>query len=389
MLPLSSTLQSTIAIPDLAEQPDAPVEWWFVQGAANDRKGRSLHFMAAFFQVHLPGNGQNAAHMLLIHIIMDDGTGSHVVSRITPGIANAHEIIAREVARANFANPLSMVFLRRHILDTRRFAEGGGIEIAAEPATVGRNPFSVEWGDFRLVQGKDSIRVSLPLGEPNDAAELTLIPKRRWLQEGGAQLDPSISPPYSYLCCPRLELTGTRLGEPLLGQAWMDRQWGHLDGWLFSRKPDGIRLLGWDWVGISLETGHDIMAMRQHLPDSSPHGRGFAIVFSDESPPRIQHGFTAEPLRHWTSSRTGTVYPVSQRHILQELGIELEISPLMDDQEIPVFGAPAIWQGAVTASGRMGNREVSGHGRLELFGYGYAETISRYVLRRIRKGLAV
>jgi predicted secreted hydrolase len=93
-------------------------------------------------------------------------------------------------------------------------------------------------------------------------------------------------------------------------------------------------------------------------------------------------------LRHWTSPRTGTTYPIAHRLSIEAMDLQLDIAPVAEDQEIPVFGLPSIWEGAVTASGRMLGSSVRGAGRLELFGYGYADTIPRYMAQQLRRALA-
>jgi predicted secreted hydrolase len=386
-LDVSTRLQSSAKLPDLSERPDAPVEWWFVQGAI-DLEGDNLHFMAAFFQIHFAGNGSAPAQMLLVHVLDGRGSRSRTISRITPGIANAHKSIALEIIRSNFPYPFSRIAFRRHMLDTLRFAETGGIEIAAEPALVTTEPFSIRWRDFGLAQDGDDLHLSMQLGNTGDITELKMIPKCLWLVEDGAHLDPSLSPPYSYVCCPRLELRGMSNGEALSGQAWVDRQWGQFDRWFFTRKPGAMQLLGWDWIGLSLDNGHDILITQQHTPDLGRYGDGYAICFSDGIATRIDEGFSSEPLRHWTSRRSGAVYPVEKRLVFPRIELELDIAPLVDDQEIPVFGVPAIWQGAIAASGRMKDTVVRGSGRHELFGYGYAETLSRYISRQFRRNFS-
>ena len=74
-----------------------------------------------------------------------------------------------------------------------------------------------------------------------------------------------------------------------------------------------------------------------------------------------------EPLRHWTSPRTGVRYPVEWRLHLAD-GRTLQLRPLLDDQELDSRSSTGAiyWEGAVRAL--ADGREV-GRGYLELTGY--------------------
>jgi predicted secreted hydrolase len=173
-----TTLQNSIELPDLSERRDAPIEWWFIQGSARKESGEALHFMAAFFQVHLPGNGHAPAQMLLVHVLNGDGAPGHTASRITPAMITAHEAIARELSRTNFAFPLSHVAFRRHMADTLRFAETNGIRTFETPASLGNAPFSIEWDEFLFTEDAGALSLRLPLNGSGETAELRLEPQR-------------------------------------------------------------------------------------------------------------------------------------------------------------------------------------------------------------------
>jgi predicted secreted hydrolase len=168
----------------------------------------------------------------------------------------------------------------------------------------------------------------------------------------------------------------------------MDRQWGPLDGWLLNRSNAGLRPLGWDWFGLSFDSGEDLLVTRHFRPGEPGWREGFALLFDGTGAARVGDGLEACTVKTWQSPRTSIVYPVQQRLRLPALDGEIEVVPLVEDQEVPVFGLPALWQGAVRAEGRIGLRRVSGTGRLELFGYGYAPSIRAYLLRAVRRMVA-
>jgi predicted secreted hydrolase len=75
--------------------------------------------------------------------------------------------------------------------------------------------------------------------------------------------------------------------------------------------------------------------------------------------------------REWTSPNTGATYPAGWRVSVARLGIELEISPLIDDQELDTKGTTVIvyWEGACQVRGTRDGREVAGRAYVELVGY--------------------
>lgn len=381
-------------LPDLTQRPEAPMEWWFVQGILDGPVCPQLYFMAAFFQVRLGNSGAPAAQMLLVHILDGDGTPRHIVSRITPDIVDAHRSIAARVIETRFPRRFSNFLLHKHMGNVHQNAKAGGIEIDRARAHLADNVLDIDWRDFTLCETRDGFQLTLPMGSEGAAGhglvELGLEPVRHWMCETGDRLMPGRSSPYSYYSCPRLKVTGSVDGHAVTGRAWFDRQWGHtLDSWFTSESSGELRLLGWDWLGLSLDNGIDVLAVQPTLAGEEPYGSGYVICLDDDGARKIDGSFPSIEGRRWTSHHSGTDYPVQRRLLLPDLDAEFSIDPVALDQEIPVFGAPAIWEGAVSATGRMNGKPIGGFGRLELFGYGYEETISRALMRRLRRALSI
>jgi predicted secreted hydrolase len=72
------------------------------------------------------------------------------------------------------------------------------------------------------------------------------------------------------------------------------------------------------------------------------------------------------PVRMWQSPYTEAVYPVEMR--IRTGGIEWQLTPLLDDQELDARQSTATvyWEGAVTLTR---NKQPAGRGYLELTGY--------------------
>jgi predicted secreted hydrolase len=73
-----------------------------------------------------------------------------------------------------------------------------------------------------------------------------------------------------------------------------------------------------------------------------------------------------EVLDRWESPRGGT-YPARWRLRVQSLALDLELAPVIADQELGT--TPRYWEGAVEVIGLQGGRKIGGRGYVELTGY--------------------
>ncbi len=375
-----------IAPPDLRPRPDSEVGWWFLQGRVALPDGTSLHLMVAFFQVHSE-DGDDQADMLLLHVLPTrPGARPFVVSRMTPGVSRLHETVARRIARHVLPGPIARFLARRHAVLMSDRARHDGVVTLEDHAEVGPEGLDIRWRDFALADAPDG---SLTLTMPGDAAgtplTLALCPERPWMEDHGARLDPRNRPDYAYLCCPRLSASGHLGDQPVHGTLWMDRQWGGFENWFFQRKRRGFSLVGWHWAGLSLDSGHDFLAWRRMVVGDSSERDCYVVRFDDRGVGTTRGQLEPTPAPRWISPRSGIGYPLAHRLVLPELAGEIEIMPVIEDQEIPVFGAPSIWEGAVTARGHLDGQAVAGHGRLELYGHGYAAGVGDYLRQHLRR----
>ena len=89
-------------------------------------------------------------------------------------------------------------------------------------------------------------------------------------------------------------------------------------------------------------------------------------VLPAEDDPR-RGTFSIEPLAEWTSPATGIRYPAQWRLTVPSAGLDLRITPLLEDQEIDL--SFRYWEGAVSVAGVASAGTVSGRGYVELTGY--------------------
>ncbi|MCG3179822.1 MAG: hypothetical protein BIFFINMI_02168 [Phycisphaerae bacterium] len=163
----------------------------------------------------------------------------------------------------------------------------------------------------------------------------------------------------------RLDAHGTlRLAgrsHEVTGSAWMDREFG---GWrLFHR---------WDWMGIQLHGGPEVMVSLHRDPSGRAIASAFAaLVEGGRSTQLAADRFELRPRRTWTSPASGVRYPIAWTLRIPSADCELAIDPVLDHQELDTRGSTMIlyWEGQSRVSGRLGGRPVTGDAYVELLGY--------------------
>ena len=168
-----------------------------------------------------------------------------------------------------------------------------------------------------------------------------------------------------YYSLTRMPAAGTvRLGGErfaVTGLAWMDREW--------STSSLGRDQVGWDWFALQLADGWDLMLYRLRRKDGSVDPASSGSLVAPEGEVRIlkKPDFQADSSGEWRSPRSGGRYPDRWRVRIPSEELDLEVRPLLADQELDV--SFRYWEGAVGIQGTHHGRPVRGHGYVELTGY--------------------
>ncbi len=235
------------------------------------------------------------------------------------------------------------------------------------PPGVAR-PWSILWQDgaFFLSAADERQGLSLQL-----AASPTLAPLlhgdggySRKSEEGRASL---------YYSHTRLQVQGSlQLGGgrfEVRGTAWMDREFG--SAWLASEQT------GWDWFGLNLDDGSDLMLYLLRRADGTlSYASG---TLRREDGVRVEVRPSVEVLDSWTPPDPGFVrgggrpYPAAWRIRIPAERLDFRVLPLLADQENrrpPGYPGPDIpyWEGAVRVE-EAGDRAPAGQGFAEMTGY--------------------
>lgn len=322
---------------DHRPHPGFRTEWWYFTGNLFDEAARHYGFELTLFRIALAPSGPAtdsafaSAEVWMGHVAVTD--------------------TAREMFQA--AERLS------------RGAPGLAGPAPADAGTTDSVVIAVE--DFRIGFAGDT--ATLIAGTEDFGIELELTGLERIVAQGDDGLDPKGPEPGNasyYFSAPRLGAVGAvrsdgRDAVTVSGTAWMDREWS-----TSALSPD---VAGWDWFALQLDDGRDLMFYRLRNDDGGTNEfSGGSIADASGSVRRLAaDAVELEPLRTWTSRRSGVEYPVAWSLSIPDEAIDLEIRPRLEQQELDL--TVRYWEGAVTASGTSAGSPLDGVGYLELAGY--------------------
>lgn len=309
-------------------------EWWYFTGNVEAASGRHFGFELTFFRIALAPERP----------------------------ASDSAWATNQVWMAHFALTDTA---RQRFVAAEEFSRGalGLAGARAEPFDVHVENWSVTG---RLGRRDGTLRVQ---AEAEGAAvDLELEVLKPVVTQGERGFDRKGAEPGNasyYYSIPRLDATGRvrSRGEwhAVEGLAWMDREW--------STSALAPGLAGWDWFALQLGDGRDLMYYRLRRTDgTSGRFSGGTLVAADGATRRLTRAdVELEPIRSWRSAATGVEYPVAWRLSIPEQALELEVTPVLDAQELDE--SVRYWEGAVRVEGTDADGRVSGRGYLELAGY--------------------
>jgi geranylgeranyl pyrophosphate synthase/predicted secreted hydrolase len=365
--------------------PGSYIEWWFVHGSFEGKECGLRSFMASLFRYdRSKGSDPASVGYYLILSVLDPLTGhTDILSRGEQAITDRMFSPIKNRRSTN----IDPRVLDCYIDELRADGPPPPVTLEQEYASVTQEPFSAEWNDFSFSEEEGLFRLGFTIPGTTTRCRLTLNPVSPRYEMHG--IGASLKYPMAYATVPRLKMEGMFGDEEISGTAWFDHQWG--SACWFLTQPSGGRLNGWDWVAINGDDGSDWIFLIFHDMKSKKIIGRCAILYEPGKKPRVFEDFEAKPVKFWESDRTHITYPVGWFLKIPEISAEFTITPVTDDQEIPVLGfMRAVWEGAATASGSVGSRPFTGRARLELQGYGYIFDFREYLgpyIRRIHESI--
>jgi predicted secreted hydrolase len=150
------------------------------------------------------------------------------------------------------------------------------------------------------------------------------------------------------------------------GTAWFDHQWGD-----FISVGGG----GWDWFAVNLADGTDMTLSLVRAADGT-----YPLIYGtlvDKAGATTRLGpadFTVNVTGHWTSPKTGAVYPAGWAIKLPAQDLVINLTPSVAQQELDTRATTGVvyWEGSQRVSATRGGQPLSGEAYVELTGYGPA-----------------
>ena len=321
---------------DLWAHDNVQTEWWYYTGHLRTESGRKLGFEWVFFKrrtdldrfavvpLRLIGNPYHFAHFAITD----------------------HEANSFRYAHRKSANGL---------LDV--------------PARASKTHYYLNIGDWsaRETNGTHHLRASLGEGT---TFEVALRPTKPVVLNGERGLSFKDKGEASrYFAYTRMEAEGDIIvdgrAEHFAGSAWMDREFGT---WAPTENQKG-----WDWFSIQLYNGCELMCyqLRDLEGNVSQYSSGTYIDAEGVATSLSFEEFEIIPIGTWKSPRTGVEYPSQWTIVAPRFGIEVLVTPVMQDQELDTRGTTMIvyWEGACTVDGRINESGIAGNAYVELVGY--------------------
>lgn len=224
------------------------------------------------------------------------------------------------------------------------------LENRSQEASLSFPPLRVQQGDWKLVQEGNLYRLTAgPL-------DLTLTPlKAPVLHPPGYSGTPEVGRMY-YQSITRLDLTGTIAGKAVHGLAWLDHQWG-------DQTPGRAAL--WDWFGLHLSDGSDLMLYRVKKLDGTVVQLAGSRVGTDGVAREVKN-LSMTPTRSWKSP-TGRSYSLAWQ--VEADGLSLSLNAVRDDQELLAKSTSvAYWEGPVAGEGTADGQSIHAEGMGEFVG---------------------
>ncbi len=316
---------------DHFNHPDYQTEWWYYTGNLKSSDGHRFGFELTFFR-------QGVARD-------QDQSAWHI----------------RDVYMAHFA--LSDINGRRFYHDERINRAGPGIAGIDERTGLIWNG---NW-QVQLTQAKQTLRGL------NDkfAIQLEITPAKPPVihgRDGISRKAEGAGHASHYVSFTRLDTSGTvelnGTSYAVQGASWMDHE--------FFSEAVNTAERGWDWLSLQLDDNTEVMLYRLRHKDGSvdPYSSGSYIDAQGKCMLLSMSDFTMTPAGEtWTSGQTKGVYPIRWHVAIPGLGLDMDISTPLPNQELSGSIGPSYWEGAIDARGRRGGNELRGSGYLEMTGY--------------------
>lgn len=356
---------------------DAPVEWWFFNGCFKGEKTAQYKFMISFFRQSIPKENEEAHNgfSLLFSLFNSESKEYKFVSKIDHTVFS--DLISQLDKENNFELDKDLLQVLRKELT--HHGTPRPIQLDSAEVIFDKEKIKIRWSDFQLSQTDHRFNINFTNPFSGNLCSIVLEPESPRIELRDSNKSRLLGGIISYSCYPKLKLTGNFDEIPISGMAWMDHQSEEVSS--FCEDGPIKKVLGWDWFGINLENGIDLIVII-HKNAKSNERIHLHSAFIDNHEIKYSNNFSAQPIETWESPTTHIVYPVKWEINLVDFGIKLTFSPDTNNQEILILGfARAVWEGSGSVEGTLNGEKIKGIARAEFFGYGYIFDFQNYLQR--------
>ncbi len=319
---------------DHGAHPEYRTEWWYFTGNLRDDPGARYGYQLTFFRQgiqqkpSMPENPWSIRDLYLAHFAVTDVSKKNFrwkerVSRAGPRLAGARTD-GMDVWLLNWSAKMkgSTIFLQARDSDMELFLE-----------LTPRKPV--------VIHGRNGLSQKGPKpGQASYYASITDLETKGFLKLDGSKV-------------------------AVRGRSWFDQE--------FGSNQLAADQKGWDWFGLYLSDGRDLMLYFLRRADDTvePASSGTLVLPDGKTRHLGLADFRVSVLNRWKSPRSAGVYPSRWRVEIPLAGIDLEFSPPVADQELTTEGSTGVtyWEGTVAGKGRSAGQEVSCEGYVEMTGY--------------------
>ncbi|QYU67596.1 hypothetical protein J4558_22245 [Leptolyngbya sp. 15MV] len=225
--------------------------------------------------------------------------------------------------------------------------------------------FDVQMGDWsvREVGGKHVLHATLD----GIVFDVILEPSKPLVLNGddGNGISRKMSGVSRHFSYTRMDAVGTitAMGETekFAGTAWMDREYGAWD--------QG----NWDWFSIQFDDRTELMIYQFSSGEGKMNGDSTGTYVDAEGNCTYlkRSDFQIEAKGQWKSQATGVEYPSGWRVRVPRIDTDIDIKPLLKDQELDTRGTTMViyWEGACSVAGQKAGLDIAGKAYVELVGY--------------------
>jgi len=319
---------------DHGAHPEYQTEWWYYVGHLKGPSGESFGYQLTFFRAALRQPDPKARSAWALNTIY-------------------------------FAH-LALTDPAQHAFIFRERADRGALGLSGAAART----MQVWIGDWRAELRGDEF--SLKASDDGLGLDLRLTPAKPPALHGDrgySRKSAKYGSASYYYSLSRLTTQGsiTVAGRhlPVTGVSWMDHEF-----FTGALAPD---LVGWDWFGLQLSDGWEVMLylLRQKDGSVDPASSGTLIDPQGGTRHLKLADFSVKATGSWTSPHTKATYPAGWEVVIPGAGYRLVLTPTLADQEVrsEMPARVTYWEGQVKIAGEKSGVPLHGQGYAELTGY--------------------